>query len=159
MLPGWYEYLRPATWVTEGKTDDTTPIPVQGAPQVGPVVMPTIIMLILFYLDTRPSPNHPLPPWAFMFSLLYNKDGYHIYVHYPQFNNDRNMWGAYTMLFQKSATIFKAETIREDRIHALAIMQRMQSHELFLVEKLMEWSSRGGYERCIKVLGCGHPGF
>lgn len=152
MLPSWDSKLLPALWVTEAKANSTTPTSLLGAPQVAPVVMPAIVMFILFYLDTRRSLNEPLPSWAFIFSLLYNKDGYDIYVHYPRYDETQKGWGAYFLLYSAHKTIFTDQSDRRKRIRALAIMQRMQSHELFVLERFKEWTDRGGYDRCIKFL-------
>ena len=155
MLPGWDKRLLPALWVIEAKANRTTPDPLYGAPQVAPVVLPVIVMFILFYLDTRQTLDEGLPPWSFIFSLVCNQEGYNIYVHYPRYDRDLKMWGAYSMLFSEHETIFQSEADSRTRIHGLAIMQRMQSHELFVLERFMEWTERGGYKRHIKELGFG----
>ena len=160
MLPRWDEKLLPALWVMEAKSSSSTPNLLHGPPQVVPVVMPVVIMFILFYLDTRQTLDEALPPWSFIFSLLYNHEGYHIYVHYPRYDRTRKMWGAYSMCFSSEhQTIFTSEASAEERIRGLAIMQRMQSHELFVLERFREWTKRGGYERCIEVLKSGLPDF
>ena len=61
------------------------------------------------------------------------------------------------MLFSKHERIIQSEGNSQERIHALAIMQRMQSHELFVLERFMEWTERGGYKRHIKELGFDLP--
>ena len=160
MLPNWDKRLLPALWVMEAKASDTTPDPLYGAPQVAPVVMPVLVMFILFYLDTRERLDEDLPPWSFIFSLLYNHEGYNIYVHYPRYDRARKMWGAYSMrFFSEHERIFRSAPYARMRIHALAIFQRMQSHELFVLERFMEWTKRGGYERRIEELGSGLPNF
>ena len=55
-------------------------------------------MFILFYLDTRKA---LMKAFHHSRSYSYNQTGYNIYVHYPRYDSDLKMWGAYSMFFSE----------------------------------------------------------
>ena len=75
------------------------------------------------------------------------------FITYTTIYSDLKMWGAYSMLSSEHETIFQSEANSQMLIHALAIMQRIQSYDLFVLERFREWTERGGYKRYIETLG------
>ena len=106
----------------------------------------TLTELILFYLDTRSTVDQPMPPWLFLFGILYTEQGFEVYAHYPRYEG--GIWGA-TSLPLKAFTVFEGVDDQQERLRALAVVLRMQSHDLFLLRQLKK---RDGHNRVLAWL-------
>lgn len=119
-------------------------------------LQPTMVILILLYLDTRRSVDEPLPEWMVVYGAIYDHNGMHIRAYHPcvkPFGDSRssNMeygWGAtwipcgrpFTHVFQpgRSGSL--------GTITALSVLSRLQGHCLHVLQQLKSWD---GYERVL----------
>lgn len=142
---GWSPRLLPVLYAQECKRANAKGH--DAVAQLAIALQPTLVELIAFYLDTRGSPEEPMPPWLFLFGVFYTEDGFDIYAHYPRYINDR--WGATSVHLLTFSDIFRDVGVPRVRLRALAVVLRMRSHASFLLKQLQRWGD-GGYERCLR---------
>jgi hypothetical protein len=105
----------------------------------------TLIILILYYLDTRQSIEDRLPPWMIVYGIVYNKTGFLIRQHCPiyyQKDDERRQagsygWGAITFPICYFDNAFTNPP--GPRPRALAALQRLSGHAQHILEKLQNW--------------------
>lgn len=111
----------------------------------------TIIIFILYYLDTRKSPSEPLPTWMATYGMVYSRQGTVLYRHFPTVSNVGGgslQWGATAVCCSLEYNeVFR--TTSAQRTHAMAMFYRLQSHMRLVLEKLCTWD---GYKRAKQVL-------
>ena len=115
--------------------------------QLAAALNATLILLILYYLDTRETVSTPMPPWLFIFGIAYVAEGFMVYAHYPRYDFDREgrgKWGFVSVPVTDSyVEVFTTDTIESKRIFALAALFRMREHGCFLLDKLADWKNSG----------------
>ncbi|KIM22270.1 hypothetical protein M408DRAFT_28820 [Serendipita vermifera MAFF 305830] len=118
------------------------------------VFQPMISLFILYYLDTRVTPDAPIPPWMILFGATYSQSEVKIYAHYPwlleKSGEDREEeWCA---LSEKVASYaFRVWQGRvTERGVLLGALNRIQGHCKYVMHQLKAWD---GYDRAYKLLG------
>jgi hypothetical protein len=148
-IPDWGPLATPvlfaAQYIRHGHADVYT--------QLAQVFHQTIIVLILYYLDTRRSIDEPLPSWMYLCGIVYDADGFDIVAHYPLFWSEeeregRYGWGASSRLMNRRFWNMFTES-PQLRGSGLASLLRIQSHTRFILNQLQAWD---GYGRSIQLL-------
>ncbi|CAG8560533.1 10552_t:CDS:1, partial [Acaulospora colombiana] len=136
---GWHDDLKPIIFAGECKTEKTrsknTPA------QLAVAFHATLIILILYYLDNRSSGSDPLPAWLFLYGIEYTEHGFFVHVHFPYYHFDgpNPGWGFVSAKFtDEFSKVFKNGDT-DLRLSALALLFRMRSQAMFVMEKLKEW--------------------
>lgn len=142
LRPGlWSELLHPTLLAFEAKTNET--LSENTAAQLAVSIYPTLVLMILWHLEF--APNQELPPWMFVYGVIYTETGFSIYAHYPFWGKEG--WCFRTrLLTQAFRNTFKERTGQFLRVTALAAMLSIRSHSTFLLERFHEWE-------------CGHVAF
>jgi hypothetical protein len=103
----------------------------------------TLIILILYYLDTRPDTEEPMPPWLFLLGIEYVETGFVIYAHYPRYkvSSSGGKWCFISVpITKKFASVFRYDTTSKVRVRALAALFNMRNHGRYVLGKLAEWT-------------------
>jgi hypothetical protein len=103
----------------------------------------TIILLILYYLDTN-TEGLPIPEWMILFGIIYHEGGIFIQQFFPTLNESQNTtghstwsWGASsTSAVKFERTFVELPTARSALVAALL---RIQSRASYLLSKLTAW--------------------
>jgi hypothetical protein len=124
----------------------------QVAAQLALNILPTLIVSICMYLDTRKHATDPLPGWMFFYSLLYTEKGYIVYIHYPsaELTKDATDWSwrfHSLQLTQKFGRIWNSQTSNAYvRMGASSAMLQIRSHTRFALSQIRAWAkSRAQY--------------
>jgi hypothetical protein len=127
--------------------------------QIASSLHPAMVILILYYLDTRKRVDDPLPSWLFLFGLLYTRFGVEIIAHVPAYqrkhqnqvkshNGDNPGWRSHSWLLDKQYTSF-FDTNPSSRQYPIAALLKIRAHTHFVLERLREWS---GYKHTLQQL-------
>lgn len=140
--PTWPIILRPVLFAGESKDiekyDGDTKV------QLACALHATLIVLILYYLDNRPSLDAPCPHWLFLYGVEYVDDGLKIYAHYPRYIDNESGWGFISVLLSQAFTgIFKKSPVDKSvkMARAIAALYHIRQHSIFLSQKLQEWEN------------------
>jgi len=137
---GWPKSLLPVLYAAEAKTITTFDEDRIGS-QLATAFHGTLIILILYYLDTREHLHSPLPPWLFLYGVEYTETGVNITAHYPSyvFDGDTGHWELHANLLTKD--YFRVFETGNPilRLRLLAVLLRIRSHSLFVLEQLGKW--------------------
>jgi hypothetical protein len=121
----------------------------QAAGRLACAFHPTMILLILYYLDTRSHRDDSLPPWMFVYGIIYTRSGFSIQEHYPIYQASRvgsaARWGAVSSWLETFQYSFECKS--PDRSRSLSALLRICGHAQLILEKLRSWD---GYERIVK---------
>lgn len=96
----------------------------------------TLIILILYYLDTRATTTSRMPSWMFLQGLVFNENGLRLRNHHPTFDE---RWS----LVSHSSVVVYSKANPPDWSQVVARLYRMQSHMNFVFERLKEWDGYG----------------
>ena len=118
------------------------------------VFQPMMSLFILYYLDTRVSPEAPIPSWMVLFGITYTWSGMEIWGHSPWFLSDVNSGGNESIW---SARRWKASHLHNtafrgrfmERCAFLGSLNRIQGHCKYVLEQLRVWE---GYDRACELL-------
>lgn len=157
---GWEKSLLPVVYVSEGKTIATADLPKVQA-QVAVAFHATLIILILYYLDTRKQCAAELPRWLFLYGIHYTESGVVVLGHHPrydfEYDEGKGRWELCSRVLSTDyGDVFVGPQI--ERLRLLAVLIRIRSHSLFVLEQLKQWK-RG--PEILKVLSydqAGQPG-
>ncbi|PVF92488.1 hypothetical protein CPB86DRAFT_183763 [Serendipita vermifera] len=116
--------------------------------QLAASLHPSLVILVLYYLDTRTSLMSPLPPWLFLYGIVYTEKGVIIWAHYPTIKHDTtNQTSAWkfrsSLITRKYEDAFDDTTNAGSRIQLLAALLKIRSHSLYVLEQLKVWEGRG----------------
>jgi hypothetical protein len=148
---GWpksLEALLPMVFAGEGKRNSTVDVEDIRA-QLATAFHATLIILILYYLDTRKELTSDLPPWLFLYGIEYTEFGVNICAHFPSYEFDGGLgrWCLESKIItQDYGNVFLTSN-KPQRMRLLSNLYRIRSHSVFVLEQLQEWS------RAEKVLG------
>lgn len=111
------------------------------AAQLAASIHPTLVLLVLWYLDTASTKE--LPPWMFIYGIIYTEKGFNIYAHHPICDN-QGLWGfRQVKLSSHYEKIFEAEANGEDRCMSLQAFLAIRSHGESLVDRFKGWNDYG----------------
>jgi hypothetical protein len=138
----WWPNLRPVLFAGETKDpkmyDDNTKA------QLACAFHATIILLILYYLDNRPSPDAPCPPWLFLYGIEYIDSGFKIYAHYPRYEDTKSRWEFTSVLISQAfGQVFESSADPEEKsiklARAIAALYHIREHCILVDQKLRNW--------------------
>ncbi|PVF91638.1 hypothetical protein CPB86DRAFT_878409 [Serendipita vermifera] len=143
----WNRTLLPILFAIENKTF-ITQSENTGA-QLAAAFHSTLIILVLYYLDTRRELNSALHPWLFLYGLECTKFGVCIRAHYPsyEFNKTEPAQSAWKfksyLVTEKYQDVFNPTTLKSIQLQLLAALLKIRSHSLYVLEQLKAWEKRG----------------
>jgi hypothetical protein len=140
ILEGWHPSLLPVLVALEAKQGAT--YTKNTKVQLASSLQATLVLLILYYLDTRRSTGEACPPWLFLCGIVYVEWGMEIYSHHPYYENEGEKagWGFQsTLLTSKFREAFKPRSDPYIRCEALAALFKIRSHSKFILEQLEKW--------------------
>ena len=148
---GWPPELCPLLFAAQYKGDDQA----EAKRVLACSFHPMMILLLLYYLDTRTSEEEPLPSWMVLFGIIYNEHGLSIHAHYPDVvnlsdnssNSIRHVWGARSYQLGNPLDHFWD---RNSRPYILGTLYRIQGHCRHVLEQLKSW--RGYRQACSRFL-------
>jgi hypothetical protein len=116
---------------------------------------PMMILMILYYLDTRTCADEPLPAWMVLFGVIYDEHGISIHAHYPEIlhfpkdssDPDARRWGARSYPLVSSPVDFSGWPITK-RPYILGTLYRIQGHCKHVLERLKCWQ---GYQQACSL--------
>jgi hypothetical protein len=76
--------LRPVLFAADAKTDDKKDV----AAQLAMNSIGTLILFILFYLDTRVKADAQFPGFCWIPAVVYHRAGFEVYAHFPKLRID-----------------------------------------------------------------------
>jgi hypothetical protein len=152
-IPDWGPLATPVIFAAQYIRHDHA----EAYTQLAQVFHQTIIVLILYYLDTRRSMDDPLPSWMYLYGIVYDDDGFDTVAHYPLFwsgkeKGGRYGWGASSRLMNRRFYDIFSES-PQSRGPGLASLLRIQSHNKFILNQLQAWD---GYGRSVQLLTVSH---
>jgi len=148
-IPNWSPLATPILFAAQYVRQDSAEANIR----LAQIFHHTIIILILYYLDTRRSTEEPLPSWMYLCGVLYNGSGFDVVAHYPLFwsgkeKGGRYGWGAASrLMYHRYGTPFSQSSPM--RGHDLESLLRIQSHARFILNRLRAWN---GYRRAVQPL-------
>lgn len=137
---GWDTHILPTLAVWEAKPDDTSFE--NSRAQLASALHPTLIILILYYLDNRESVNSVAPWWLFLFGVHYTAYGFQISAHYPRYiiEEKGNTWGFTSLIItDKFKDIFTSVASKKDRGYAITALLVVRSHTIRVFNELVRW--------------------
>ncbi|PVF91635.1 hypothetical protein CPB86DRAFT_298149 [Serendipita vermifera] len=136
----WHPWLLPIIFAAECKPQKGYQKE-QANAQLAVAFQATMIILILYYLDSRPSATAAIPPWMFLYGIQYTENGLLIRAHCPWYKHDSEKpeWQfrsvlvtqAYNNVFQK-----KDEALL---LRLLAALLKIRSHSWYVLKQLQAW--------------------
>jgi hypothetical protein len=115
-------------------------------------ILPTLIISVCMYLDTRKQATDPLPGWLFFYSLLYTEAGFIVYIHYPSAELTENgtdwSWKFHSLeLTRKFEEVWKSPaTNKYASMRGHSAMIQMRSHTRMVLDQIRAWAeSRAQY--------------
>jgi hypothetical protein len=134
----WHPSLMPIIFVGEAKRRENG----KTEAQLAAAYNPTLSLLILYYLHTRPSLDVALPNWLHLYGITYMDFGFKIYAFYPHYRfGDNPGWGFTSCLVtDRFEYIFRDGSV-PDRCRALAALYRAKAHGYYVVSRLQKWDN------------------
>lgn len=113
------------------------------AAQLALNILPTLIISICMYLDTRKQATDPLPGWLFFYSWLYTEAGFIVYIHYPsaELTEDGTDWSwkfHSLQLTEKFTKIWAKQA--SDGMSGHSAMIQIRSHTRRVLDQLRAWA-------------------
>ena len=150
---GWPPELCPLLFAAQYKAND----PARAKRILASAFHPMMILLILYYLDTRGSVEDPLPSWMVLFGVVYDERGLNIHAHYPeivdrphyQSGSTKRVWGTRSRQLGKPSEEFW-EWDLGSRPKMLATLCRIQGHCRNVLDRLKSW--QGYRQACSQFL-------
>jgi len=99
----------------------------------------TLILLVLYYLDTRESFTMALPPWPFLYGIIYTQFSITIYAHHPSYDHQRRRWVNVSRLVSNDYEYAFDTGDPNTQLRLLAVLFKIRSHTLFVLEQLQKW--------------------
>lgn len=134
----WHSSLMPIIFAGECKKNEYKE---QTKAQLAAAYHATLIILILYYLDTRPATNSYLPNWLHLYGIEYTEFGFKMYALFPDYHFDEERWvftcRLHTDCFQ---SVFR-DGSDVDIYQALVAIVHAKSHALFIAKKLEDWTN------------------
>lgn len=135
----WDPSLSPVLFAAECKQAQTHTINTRA--QLATAFQASLIILILYYLDTRHSRDSACPPWLFLYGIEYVEHGMWIHAHYPSYDHTTQRWGLIaTLVTDRFGRVFKTGESTKMRLQALAALFKIRSHSLFVLKQLRNWT-------------------
>jgi hypothetical protein len=116
------------------------------AAQLALNMLPTLIISVCMYLDTRKQATDPLPGWLFFYSWLYTEAGFIVYIHYPsaELTEDATDWSwkfHSLLLTEKFAKVWVAQASNPyNRMSGHSVMVQIRSHTRMVLDQIREWA-------------------
>jgi hypothetical protein len=116
------------------------------AAQLALNILPTLIISVCMYLDTRKRATDPLPGWLFFYSLLYTEEGFIVYIHYPsaELTGDGTDWSwkfHSLRLTEKFENIWAAgASSAYIGMRGHSAMIQMRSHTRMVLGQIRSWA-------------------
>jgi hypothetical protein len=133
--------LRPVLFVADAKVDDKKEVEVQLAmSSIG-----TLILFVLFYLDTRVKLNARLPAFCWVPAVVYHRTGFEIYAHFPVLKQREVgdwYWGFGAQLMSDAFSDAWLDTRKNKRMQALNALTMLRTHALLVSERLGAWMTK-----------------
>jgi hypothetical protein len=147
---GWPAELCPLLFAAQYKGNDCA----QAKRVLACSFHPMMILLLLYYLDTRTSEEEPLPSWMVLFGVIYDEHGLSIHAHYPEVVDNssdptRRVWGAHSNHIGNGLEDFQGWDITT-RPSILGTLYRIQGHCRHVMERLKAW--KGYRQACSRFL-------
>jgi hypothetical protein len=110
---------------------------------------PTMVLLILYYLDTRSRIEDSLPSWMIIYGIIYTPSGFSVHEHYPNYRPGQvDSPARWTFSSTWSAKFeYGLDRPPSERGHSLAALLRISGHTQCVLENLRKWD---GYQRIVK---------
>ena len=137
---GWNSNLLPVLFAAECKQGSTHTLDTRA--QLATALQATLIILILYYLDTRRSQESACPPWLFLYGIEYVELGMWIHAHCPYYDHEAQppQWRfKSTLITRRYDACFRANDPPYMRMQALAALFKIRSHSLFVLKQLKSW--------------------
>jgi len=133
--------LRPVLFVADAKIDDKKRVQAQLAmSSIG-----TLILFILFYLDTRVKPDARFPAFCWIPAVVYHRTGFEVYAHFPMLKQRECgdwYWGFGAQLMSRSFSDVWLESRDKRRMKALNALTMLRTHALLVSERLGAWMTK-----------------
>jgi hypothetical protein len=150
---GWPPELCPLLFAAQYKANDHA----RAKRILASAFHPMMILLILYYLDTRNSVEDPLPSWMVLFGVVYDERGISIHAHHPeivdrphyQSGSTERVWGARSRQLGKPYEEFWEWSLGR-RPKMLATLCRIQGHCRYVLDRLKSW--QGYRQACSQFL-------
>jgi hypothetical protein len=133
---------------------------------------PILTIFAIMYLDIRTDVNEGMPPWMWVYALIYTEDGFDVYAHslstgvHPKLI-DANSEGSSrpdakgpsndapesektqfvfksTHLLDRYSLVFRQDADHDHRMRALTALYMIRSHTLFVIEQVESWVEKIG---------------
>jgi hypothetical protein len=138
--------LRPVLFVADAKIDDKKRVEAQLAmSSIGTLVLLTLVLFILFYLDTRVKLNARLPAFCWIPAVVYHRTGFEVYAHFPtlkQRDAGDWYWGFGAQLMSDAFNDVWLNTRKDRRMKALNALTMLRTHALLVSERLGAWMTK-----------------
>lgn len=133
--------LRPVLFAANAKTDYKKDV----AAQLAMNSIGTLILFILFYLDTRVTADAQFPGLCWIPAVVYHRAGFEVYAHFPKLRIDEEgecYWGFGSQLMSSRYNDAWVEENRHKRMIALDALTRLRTHAILVAERLGAWMRR-----------------
>jgi hypothetical protein len=140
ILEDWHPSLLPVLVALEAKREAT--YTKNTKVQLASALQATLVLLILYYLDTRRNTREACPPWLFLYGIEYVEGGMNIYSHHPYYESEGEKagWGFQsTLLTGRFREAFKPLSGPYIHSEVLAALFKIRSHSKFILEQLEKW--------------------
>lgn len=137
----WHPNLMPIIFAGECKKNEYKE---QTKAQLAAAYHANLILLVLYYLDTRPAIDSPLPNWLYLYGIEYTEFGFKMYAFFPDYQLDPSGQGRWVFTCRLHTDRFQSvfrNNSNVNKIQAAAVLVRAISHALFIVNKLEEWEN------------------
>jgi hypothetical protein len=122
----------------------------------------TLMVFILYYLDTRLTVEEPLPSWMMLYSLTFNASKVYLFVNYPLYRarkdpessaKRRGEWGFHCGSAEAFSGVFTEDN--GDKLRLMGALLQIQNHCTFLLKQLQGWER---YDRVLSLISAqSHP--
>jgi hypothetical protein len=136
----WHSWLSPILFAAEGKLQKRYGSHVHA--QLAAAFQASMIILILYYLDTRASAHSAIPPWLFLYGIEYTENGLLIRAHAPYYehNSQQPHWKFKSLLMATEyESVFVLGKPRSLRLKLLAALLKIRSHSWYVLDQLNAW--------------------
>ncbi|KIM20164.1 hypothetical protein M408DRAFT_266670 [Serendipita vermifera MAFF 305830] len=108
-----------------------------------------MVIMILYYLDTRSTTSEPLPTWMVLHGLIFNHLGLEVYDFHPVYRSSvdgtKQGWGASSAFVTNSLDqAFTQQFLDRGRLVAALLRVKSRAHDV--LRRLMGWD---GYHRLV----------
>jgi hypothetical protein len=144
-------YLTPCVFSAECKRSSTKGDDTEA--QVAMNSHPILVIFITLYLDIRRTRDEPIPPWMWVYALIYTENGFEVYTHSISTEvptekgfeaSSESVRAGFrfrsTRFISDYSKVFRQDVKTDHRLKALTLLYMIRSHTLFVVDQVETWA-------------------